>query len=296
MNFGLSGILLELLNLGGDTPQRTLTSRNPYTDTRRGLANLPKNYRGDELRLAAAARAAAGPSAGGGIGGGNMASYVPNPVPAGGERAAERAYQQEKSRVAQLAAQDPELQRYEAARKIAAAPGATEQQVQNAEDIGMQIWAKTNPKLAAKVKPGQSGYDAIQRTINAGSMGTPMDLPFPPGAAALGSSGGPGTSSYVGVKSAAIGNVPPLSFYGTNNALNQQQAQMFTRFTQGPTLESQPLGSPTASTGETPTYTDTSGIQPIGDSVSGESAVFGTDAAKALADTYVKKLLNFKGI
>jgi hypothetical protein len=54
--------------------------------------------------------------------------------------AAERAYQQEKSRVAQQTAQNPELQRYENSRLKAVAPGATPEQVQSAEDIGMQIW------------------------------------------------------------------------------------------------------------------------------------------------------------
>jgi hypothetical protein len=29
----------------------------------------------------------------------------------------------------------------------------------------MQMWAKANPGLAAKVKPGQSGYEAIQGTL-----------------------------------------------------------------------------------------------------------------------------------
>jgi hypothetical protein len=87
----------------------------------------------------------------------------------GGSPAAERAYQAEKSRVAQLTAQDPELQRYEAARLKAVAPGATPEQVQSAEDIGMQMWAKANPTLAAKVKAGQSGYEAIQGTL-AGNM------------------------------------------------------------------------------------------------------------------------------
>lgn len=83
-----------------------------------------------------------------------------------GNPAAERAYQSEASRVAQLTAQDPELQRYEAARKLAVAPGATPEQVQSAEDIGMQIWAQKYGKtLAPKVKPGQAGYDVIQRTI-----------------------------------------------------------------------------------------------------------------------------------
>jgi hypothetical protein len=33
----------------------------------------------------------------------------------------------------------------------------------------MQMWAKANPKLAAKVKAGQSGYEAIQGTL-AGNM------------------------------------------------------------------------------------------------------------------------------
>lgn len=84
----------------------------------------------------------------------------------GGSSAAERAYQSEASRVAQLTAQDPELQRYERARQLAVAPGATPEQVQSAEDIGMQIWAQKYGKtLAPKVKPGQAGYDVIQHTI-----------------------------------------------------------------------------------------------------------------------------------
>lgn len=84
----------------------------------------------------------------------------------------ERAYQQEVSRTAQLTAQDPELQRYEKAREIAAAQGATPESVKTAEDIGMQIWAKKygGPGgLASKVKPGQAGYDVIQNTINPGA-------------------------------------------------------------------------------------------------------------------------------
>jgi hypothetical protein len=149
----------------------------PYTSPRVG--NLPPNYRGDELRLSAAARAATGPTAGGGIGGGNMASYIPAETSfAGteGRNPAERAYQQEKSRVAQLTAQDPELQRYEAARRLAAAPGATPEQVQSAEDIGMAMWAKANPKLAAKVQPGQSGFDVIQKQT--GQMPAPSFNPL----------------------------------------------------------------------------------------------------------------------
>lgn len=93
-----------------------------------------ESYRRAELRLADAARAG-----GGGGGGGNAGYSVPNFRPIGGTPA-ERAQAAETSRVAQLTAQDPELQRYEAARLKAVAPGATPEQVQSAEDIGMQIW------------------------------------------------------------------------------------------------------------------------------------------------------------
>lgn len=88
--------------------------------------------------------------------------------------AAERAYQTEKARVAQMAAQNPDLQRYEAARKIATAQGATPEQVQSAEDLGMQIWAQKYGKtLAPKVKPGQAGYDVIQKTLYPGGAPLP---------------------------------------------------------------------------------------------------------------------------
>ena len=92
--------------------------------------------------------------------------------PAPGDPRSERAYEQFVSRAAQLTAQDPELKRYEDAREIAAAQGATPESVKTAEDIGMQIWAKKygGPGgLASKVKPGQAGYDVIQNTINPGA-------------------------------------------------------------------------------------------------------------------------------
>jgi hypothetical protein len=132
-----------------------------------------ESYRRAELRLADAAR-----TGGGGGGGGNAGYSLPDFRPIGGTPA-ERAQAAETSRVAQLTAQDPELQRYEAARLKAAAPGATAEQVQSAEDIGMQMWAKANPTLAAKVKPGQSGYDAIQGAMagQAATQGLGYQLP-----------------------------------------------------------------------------------------------------------------------
>lgn len=73
----------------------------------------------------------------------------------------ERAYLEEKNRVAQMAAQNPDLQRYEKARAAA----KTQEEMNAARDIGMQIWAQKNPALAAKIKPGSSGYGAIQGVI-----------------------------------------------------------------------------------------------------------------------------------
>jgi len=39
---------------------------------------------------------------------------------------------------------------------------STAEDIKKVEDIGMTAWAKANPGLAAKVKPGQSGYGVIQ--------------------------------------------------------------------------------------------------------------------------------------
>lgn len=94
--------------------------------------------------------------------------------------AAERAYRQEVSNIAQQAAQNPELQRY-ADRAAAAAKSKDQGKMDAARDIGMQIWAQKHGGqggLASKVKAGQSGYDVIQRTLGAGQMGSPMNFGF----------------------------------------------------------------------------------------------------------------------
>lgn len=94
----------------------------------------------------------------------------------GGSPAAERAYRQEVSSIAQQAAQNPELQRYE--KESAAAAASKDQGRMDAmRDLGMQIWAQKYGKpgdLASRVKPGQSGYDVIQRTL------FPQGSPLPP--------------------------------------------------------------------------------------------------------------------
>ena len=117
----------------------------PYANVQRPpMPGLPADYKQTELAAGAAAE-----------------RFRPGAGFPGQQTAADRAYETEKSRVAQLTAQDPELQRYEKARAAA----KTQEEMNAARDIGMQMWAKANPQLAAKLKPGQSGYEAIQGTL-----------------------------------------------------------------------------------------------------------------------------------
>ena len=153
-------------------------------------------YRSEELRLGAEARAdqirRGGSGAGGSIGGGNMGGFVPpgaTPTPFGNP-AAERAYQSERSSVAQQAAQNPELQRYQDQAILARqalqgydpASGPLPGAAQTAQDMGMAIWAKkygpgSKNDLASKVRPGQSGFGAIQNTLAASAANTNFQLP-----------------------------------------------------------------------------------------------------------------------
>lgn len=96
----------------------------------------------------------------------------------GGSSAAERAYQSEASRVAQLTAQDPELQRYERARQLAVAPGATPEQVQSAEDIGMQIWQQKYGNTPMGQPGGAVGTfnPLMQRTFGYQSGMSPQEM------------------------------------------------------------------------------------------------------------------------
>lgn len=196
----------------------------------------------------------------------------------GSDSAADRAYQQEFSRVAQLTAQDPELQRYEAARKLAVAPGATPEQVQSAEDIGMQIWAQKYGKtLAPKVKPGQSGYDAIQGVLNAGAMGTPMDLPFDT-KNVLGGKPMPEGLSYGTTAPTAIPGGTPIKGGG----FPEGQAAMFQRFMQGPATTAPTFqGSPLGTTPQLNALNYGGAVQPLGAAVSDD--FYKTEKAKELA-------------
>jgi hypothetical protein len=120
--------------------------------------------------------------------------------------AAERAYQAERSSVAQQAAQNPDMQRYQDQAVLARqalqgydpASGPLPGAAQTAQDMGMAIWAKkygpgSKNDLASKVRPGQSGFNVIQSTLanSAATAGlqmpnqlmstpqTPSPVPFP---------------------------------------------------------------------------------------------------------------------
>jgi len=68
---------------------------------------------------------------------------------------AQRAQDQERSRVAQMTEQDPLFKKYRVAELTKAYNTASPE---DKEKIGLEIWATTNPTLARELKPGQLGY------------------------------------------------------------------------------------------------------------------------------------------
>jgi hypothetical protein len=193
---------------------------------------------------------------------------------------AERAYQAEKARVAQLTAQDPELKRYETARAAA----KSQEEMNAARDIGMQIWAQRNPKLAAKVKPGQSGYEAIQNQINVGLMGAPADLPFAPDSW-LSEGAMQSIPSYVGASDLQpVGTPLPATTFDTPE--NQLKSQMFNRFL---SEQSQPIMGPPPTNPAEATYTGATNMQPAGD-ISLEAFSFNTPAEQRRAALFASLL------
>jgi hypothetical protein len=258
-NVGFAAGIGALANAASKTPsnvpgrnRRANVGSNKYSGI---IGSIPpsangESYRDAELRLG---------NRGGS--GGNAGYSTSTGAPQGTfSPAAERDYQQKVSRVAQLTAQDPELQRYEYARQQAKLAGPGSAAEQSAEDMGMQMWAKANPKLAAKVKPGQSGYDAIQRMQGAGQMGSPLNLPFDT-SSPLGTTPPISPASYDAgkvVQGSGLSTVPRNAFAGAS-------AAPYAGFSQGPTLQSAPLGFPS----EMPTasYAGATGIQPMGSAV-----------------------------
>ena len=249
---------LSLLGSMGSNLSNDLTPRPP-------MPGLPADYKQTELAAGAAAE-----------------RFRPGAGFPGQQAAAERAYESEKARVSQLTAQDPELKRYEEASKKA----KTQEEMNAARDIGMQIWAQRNSTLAKKVKPGQSGYEVIQNELNAGQMGPVMDLPFdttkpfsptpiPPEQQSV---------TYEGVRPATLGEVTPI----TGGGFPTQQAAMFERFRQAispttPSFQGSPLGTATPPVGN---LAYTGSIAPLGTAVEGGD--FRSEQAQKLAEMFKK--------
>lgn len=291
--FGRGATALGGLLYGADKLKSLLRQAKILPQPSSGVGSIPptdrrgESYRDAELRLSAAARAAGGPSAGGGIGGGNAASFIPY-VGSGASSspAAERAYRQEVSSVAQQAAQNPELQRYEKERAAAAA-SKDQGKMDAVRDLGMQIWAQKYGKpgdLASRVKPGQSGYDVIQRTLGAGQMGSPMNFGFD-ASSPLATTPPVAAPSYAGATPASLPGATPLP----SNAFSGMVTTPYDRFNAGQTLTSAPLGMPGA---QIPgTYEGATGVQGMGASLGATPSMFNPsdEKAKALLEAFKNK-------
>ena len=73
----------------------------------------------------------------------------------GQQSAADRSYKEDLSRAKQLAEQDQLAKKYQVAELTKAYNTASPEEKSK---IGLQIWATTNPELAQRLKPGQTGY------------------------------------------------------------------------------------------------------------------------------------------
>jgi hypothetical protein len=90
-------------------------------------------------------------------------------LPAASASPADRAYQQEKARVAQMTEQDPMFKKYQVAELTKAYDTASPEEKNK---IGLQIWAATNPTLAKKVPPGQVGRQTSASMFGSQAFGT----------------------------------------------------------------------------------------------------------------------------
>ena len=130
--------------------------------------------------------------------------------------AAERAYQGEMLRTAQLAAQSPEMLAYAAQRE----KDLKSKDYSKSEDMGMRIWAQkygpgSKNDLASKVKPGQAGYDVIQEVLKgkaAPSATSPAAMGYNPFAVNAYSSNFklPGMEEYANSMQGAIVRAPGI--------------------------------------------------------------------------------------
>lgn len=142
---------------------------------------------------------------------------------AGFSPAIERAYQQEKSRVAQLSAQDELSKKYRVADLTKAYNTAATPEEK--EKIGLEIWATTNPRLAQKLQPGQLGYEQVQSVAAAqspfgGIMKAAGDMQF---ADKISFGAVPATDFGIGLKTPLTGiEIPSVPQVGVEEAFKEK--------------------------------------------------------------------------
>ena len=137
---------------------------------RQTIASLPADYKETELAAGAAAEAFR-PGAG-------FPGQQVTPISQVSPQ--DRAYAKERARVEAMVKSNPDMQKQD----IAAARAKV-------RDLGMAEWAKANPELAKRVKPGQVGYEVIRDTLypmpssladpSIPDLGYDLDLQFDPG-------------------------------------------------------------------------------------------------------------------
>jgi len=123
---------------------------------------------------------------------------------------ADRAYAAEKERARQLTEQDPLFKKYQVAELSKQYNAATGD---DREKIGMQIWAQTNPQLAAKMKPGQTGYSDVATALQNLSPITGIAGKMPASSFAM-----PAASAMPGIEQSYGTSAPQVAIAGFNPA------------------------------------------------------------------------------
>jgi len=123
---------------------------------------------------------------------------------------ADRAYAAEKERARQLTEQDPLFKKYQVAELSKQYNAATGDE---REKIGMQIWAQTNPQLAAKMKPGQTGYSDVATAFQNLSPITGIIGKMPASSFAM-----PAASAMPGIEMNYGASAPQVAITGFNPA------------------------------------------------------------------------------
>jgi hypothetical protein len=141
---------------------------------------------------------------------GAQSRFIQDAAPASPGSPGDRAYAAEKERARQLTEQDPLFKKYQVAELSKQYNAATGDE---REKIGMQIWAQTNPQLAAKMKPGQTGYSDVATAFQNLSPITGMAGSMPASSFAM-----PAASAMPGIEQTYGANVLPGGIAGLSPA------------------------------------------------------------------------------